>query len=137
MALKGARLLISSWPQLPNDAPTVTGIGEVFFGLGRFDDSVAAYEQAIKVEPAVASHYLHAAEAWRGAQDDAKAIPYLEKTIQLDPMLPDAYGELAAVYSARNEPDRVRQTWEQFVKVFPTSIEARAQLRRLEQSPRP
>jgi hypothetical protein len=132
LALKGARLLISSWPTLPNDAPTLTGIGEVFFDLGRFDDSVAAYEEAIKAEPGVASNYLHAAVAWRGAKNNEKAIQYLEKTLQIDPMIQEAYGELAGIYRSRNEPERVRQTWERFVKVFPTSIEGRAQLRRLE-----
>jgi tetratricopeptide (TPR) repeat protein len=131
MARKGARLLISTYPSSPKDAPMLTGIGDTFYDLGRFDDSIAAYEAAIKVEPEAASNYLQAAKAWRRAKNDAKAVQYLEKTIAIDPMIQEAYGELVAIYVAGNETDLVRRTWERFVKVFPTSIEARAQLRRM------
>jgi tetratricopeptide (TPR) repeat protein len=129
MAVKGARLLISAYPSLPKDAPILRGIGDVFYDLGRYDDAIAAYEAAIKFEPEVASNYLQAARALRGAKNDTDAIRYLEKTTEIDPMIQEAYGELAAIYAARNETDLVRQTWERFVKVFPNSIEARAQLR--------
>jgi tetratricopeptide (TPR) repeat protein len=129
MARKGARLLISAYPSSPKDAPMLMGIGDTFYDLGRLDDSIAAYEAAIKVEPEAASNYLQAAKAWRRAKNDAKAVQYLEKTIAIDPMIQEAYGELVAIYVAGNETDLVRQTWERFVKVFPTSIEARAQLR--------
>lgn len=98
--------------------------------MERFDDATAAYEDAIKVEPGVAANYLHAPEAWRAAKNDARAIQYLEKTIQIDPMIPEAYGELARLYSSFSQPDMVLQTWERFVKVFPMSIEGRAALRR-------
>ena len=131
MARKGARLLISAYPSSPKDAPMLMDIGDTFYDLGRFDDSIAAYEAAIKVEPDVASNYLQAAKAWRGARNNAKAVQYLEKTIAIDPMIQEAYGELVAIYVAGNETDLVRHTWERFVKVFPTSIEARAQLRRM------
>jgi hypothetical protein len=131
MARKGARLLISTYHSFPKDAPILMGIGEVFYDLGRFDDSIAAYEAAMKVEPEVASNYLQAAKAWRGAKNDTKAIQYLEKTIAIDPMIQEAYGELVAIYAARHRTDQVRETWDRFVKVFPTSIEARAQLRRM------
>jgi tetratricopeptide (TPR) repeat protein len=101
------------------------------FDLGRYEDSAAVYEEAIRVEPDAASNYLRAAEACRAAKNDTKAIPYLERTIEIDPMIQEAYGELAAVYSAEGKTDLLRQTWVQFVRVFPGSIEARAQLRRL------
>lgn len=131
MARKGARRLISAYSSSPKDAPILMSIGDTFYDLGRFDDSIAAYEAAMKVEPGLASNYLHAAWAWRGAKNNSKAIQYLEKTIAIDPMIQDAYGELAAIYASGNETDLVRQTWERFVSVFPTSIEARVQLRRM------
>lgn len=132
LARRGARLLIQVHSSSPKDAAVLTGIGQVLFDLGRYEDSATVYEEAIKVEPDVASNYLRAAEACRGAKHETKAIQYLERTIEMDPMIQEAYGELAAVYTAQNKPDLVRQTWVQFVRVFPGSIEARAQLRRLE-----
>jgi tetratricopeptide (TPR) repeat protein len=137
LAIRGARALIEVHSSFPKDAAVLTGIGEVLFDVGRYDDAAAVYEEAIKVQPEVASNYLHAAEAWRGAKNDTKAIHYLEKTIEIDPMIQEAYGELTAIYTAQNETALVRQTWDRFVRVFPGSIEARAQLRRLEGPSRP
>lgn len=132
LARRGAQLLIEVHSSFPKDAAVLTGIGQVLFDLGRYEDSATVYEEAIKVEPEAASNYLRAGQAWRRANNDTKAIQYLEKTIELDPMIQEAYGELAAIYAAENETDLVRETWRRFVRVFPNSIEARAQLRRLE-----
>jgi hypothetical protein len=126
-----ARRLIEVHSTFPKDAPLLTGIGQVLFDLGRYEDSATVYEEAIRLEPDVASNYLRAGEAWRGVKNDSKAIQDLEKTVEIDPMIQEAYGELAAIYAAQNEIDLVRQTLDRFVRVFPGSIEARAQLRRL------
>jgi Tetratricopeptide repeat/Cytochrome c554 and c-prime len=131
LAVKGARLLISSWKSLPQDAAALTGIGEALFSLGRYDDSAAAYEQAIKVEPNIASNYLHAAVAWRAANNETKAIQYLQRTIELDPMIQEAYGELAGIYARRHESDLLRQTWKGLLEAFPKSIEAQLVMREL------
>jgi hypothetical protein len=131
LATKGARLLISAWASLPQDAPALNGIGEVLFSLGRYEDSAAAYEQAIKLDPNVASNYLHAAVAWRAANNDTKAIQYLQRTIELDPLIQEVYGELAGIYAQRHETDMVRQTWESLLEAFPKSIEAQLVMRRM------
>jgi hypothetical protein len=131
LAAKGARLLISSWTSLPQDPPALNGIGEVCFSLGRYEDSAAAYERAIKVEPNVASNYLHAAVAWRAADNETKAIQYLQRTIELDPLIQEAYGELAGIYAQRHESDLLRQTWKDLLEAFPKSVEAQLAMRKV------
>jgi hypothetical protein len=130
LSLRGVRSLMASWRRFPRDAPILAGIGEVFFDLDRYDDSAAAYEQAIKVQPTVASNYLHAAVAWHAANNEAKSVQYLEKAIVLDPLIPDAYGELASVYTNEQRPNLALQTWKRLLNAFPNSIEARIAVER-------
>jgi Flp pilus assembly protein TadD len=50
------------------DADWPTGklnIGNLYLRLGRFDEAVAAYRQALKLDPQLASAWVNLADAWR------------------------------------------------------------------------
>jgi tetratricopeptide (TPR) repeat protein len=121
---QGFQLLLDCWPGFPNDPALVTAIGKALLTAGRGADAAPAFEQAIQMEPNVALHYLHAGVAWKAAHDYKKAIAYLEKAQQLDPLLEEPYLELAEAYSQARDPAMVRQTCERYLKAFPKSLAA-------------
>jgi hypothetical protein len=118
ITLAGMQLLLSCWSKYPNDVAVLTDIGEVLFNVGDNEHSATAYEQAIKLEPDVATHYLHAAVAWRAALDNTKAADYLEKALQLDPLLGEAYRQLGEIYSELGDADKARRTHARYLKAF-------------------
>jgi tetratricopeptide (TPR) repeat protein len=58
-----------------------------------------------------------------------KAIEDFEKALQLDPFLEPAYRELADLYSKSGSLEKVRYTWERYLREFPGSIEAQTGVR--------
>jgi tetratricopeptide (TPR) repeat protein len=122
ITLAGMQLLLSYWPKFPDDVAVLTDIGEVLFNLGDNERSAAAYEQAIKLEPRGATHYLHAAIAWRAAHDDAKAVDYLEKALQLDPLLEAAYRQESEIYAELGDKEMVQRARARYLKAFPGTV---------------
>jgi tetratricopeptide (TPR) repeat protein len=122
LTLAGMQGLISYWSKSPDDVVVITAIGEVLFNVGEDEHSAAAYEQAIKLEPDVATHYFHAAVAWHAAHDDTKAEADLEKALQLDPLLEQAYRLLGEIYFEAGDRDMARRTRERYLEAFPGTV---------------
>ena len=118
LTLAGMQLLVSCWPKFPDDVPLLTAIGQVLFNVGDNEHSATVYQQAIELEPNVATHYLHAAVAWHAAHDDTKAEDYLEKALQLDPLLEEAYRLLGEFYSESGDSEKARRTRERYLQAF-------------------
>ncbi|HEY6290224.1 MAG TPA: hypothetical protein VI455_01505 [Terriglobia bacterium] len=121
---QGFQLLLDCWPNFPDDPPLLSAIGQALLGAGHPSEAAAVYEQAIQIEPKVAINYLHAALAWKAVPDAIKAIDYLNKTQQLDPLLEEPYIELADIYDGAHDGLRVHKTLERYLKAFPQSIRA-------------
>jgi predicted Zn-dependent protease len=124
MILAGMQLLLSCWSKSPNDVAVLTDIGEVLFNVGDCEHSATVYEQALKLEPDVATHYLHAAVAWRAALDKTKAADYLEKALQRDPLLGEAYRQLGEIYSELGDTDMARRTRARYLRAFRGNVAA-------------
>ena len=106
-------------------------IAQVLSNMGENETAAAVYEHVIAVEPGVAPNYLHAGVVWRAAHDDQKAVNYLEKALQLDPLLEECYEELIGIYSTAQNPEKLRQIIERYLTAFPKSLEAQAEFRNL------
>jgi Tfp pilus assembly protein PilF len=65
------------------------------------------------------------ASAAENAGDTENAIKYLEKTLQLDPLLVAPYEHLARLYAANHQLALAHQTYVRFLKAFPENIEAK------------
>jgi len=70
------------------------------------------------------------ASAAETAGADEHAIKYLEKALQLDPLLVAPYEHLAQLYTANHQSALARQTYLRFLKAFPENIEAKRHVRR-------
>lgn len=124
LTLAGMKLLLSCWSKFGDDVAVISDIGEVLFNVGDNEHSAAVYEQAIRVEPDVARHYIHAAAALRAAHDNLKAVDYLEKALQLDPVQRGPYEDLGEIYSELGNTDMARRTRERYRQAFPGSVAA-------------
>jgi hypothetical protein len=124
LILAGMQSLVSCWSKFPDDTAVLTAIGDVLFNVGDNEHSAAVYEQAIKLEPGVATHYLHAAVAWHAAHDDTKAEDDLEKALQIDPLLEEAYRTLGQIYSESGDSDKARRTHERYLEAFHGTVGA-------------
>ena len=76
-----------------------TSIWAARASVGRFDDALVAYRQAIEIDPAIATSYSTIGEvhAYGFGRFDA-AIAWYEKAARLDPGKPGVPAELAHAY---------------------------------------
>ncbi|MGH9343047.1 MAG: tetratricopeptide repeat protein [Terriglobia bacterium] len=122
---QGFRLLLECASNFPNDPAVLSTLGQMFYESGEYTDAEAAYARAIRLEPDVAMNYLQAGLVSEAAHDNIKAVQYFDSALQLDPLLPQPYWELAQIYLEDHDPAMARQTFERYLKTFPEDIEAR------------
>ena len=125
MVFQGHQRLVACLPEFPNDPAVLTSIGQVLLGAGRGIDAATVFERVIRIEPDVASNYLHEGLAWKTAHNNQKAIKYLEKALERDPLLEQPYRELAKTYSEAGNNAMVRVTMDRYRRAFPKSLEAK------------
>lgn len=118
MVNQGIELLQECGGKFPNDPQIMTDLGAALLTAGQGADAAAVFERAIQIEPNVAVHYLRAGLAWKQAHNRKKAIDYMEKALQLDPLMEQPYRELVKIYSEANDPGAAIQTLERFIKAF-------------------
>src|SRR5579863_651854 len=127
---QGFQLLMDKWSKFPNDPAVLTALGKALLVAGHGVEAAALFEQAIRLEPGVALHDLHAGVAWKVAHDDQKAVPYLEKALELDPLLEQPYLELAGIYEEVHDAARRSEIERRYAKAFPENLRAQAASRR-------
>jgi tetratricopeptide (TPR) repeat protein len=66
------------------------GMGDVRLKQGRFDEALAAYQAAQKLDGALAAAYFGEAEVYREQDDCTRALPLLRKATDLDRKFPKA-----------------------------------------------
>jgi hypothetical protein len=122
---RGYQLLFSAWNNFPNDPVLLRAMGQIMGGTKAEADAEALFDKALAVEPNSALVYDDMALAAEKAGDNENAIKYLEKTLQLDPLLVAPYQHLALLYAANHQLALARQTYLRFLKAFPENIEAK------------
>ncbi|MGH7070982.1 MAG: hypothetical protein ACREFO_13365, partial [Acetobacteraceae bacterium] len=122
---RGYQLLFSAWPAFPNDPALLRALGQIASGAKDEKDALALFQKASAVEPDSPLVYYDMALAAEDAHDRENAIRYLEKTLQLDPLLVDPYLQLAQIYTAGHNGARAREIHQRFLKAFPKNIEAK------------
>jgi tetratricopeptide (TPR) repeat protein len=122
---RGYDLLSSALNVFPNDPVLLRAMGQIMGGTKAEADAEALFHKALAVEPNSALLYDDMAFAAEKGGDTGNAIKYLEKTLQLDPVLVDPYEHLARLYIANHQLALARQTYLRFLKAFPENIEAK------------
>jgi serine/threonine-protein kinase len=112
------------------------GLGTVLFYLGRFADSAAAFEEAVRIHPGDARLWGNLADAYEELPDGAarmaeardRAIALMLERLEINPGDADSWIVLAGWRAARGEGAETRQCLDRALALAPAdaSIRARA-----------
>ena len=122
---RGYELLLSAWNNFPNDPVLLRAMAKITGGTKAEATADALFNKALAVEPNSALIYDDMALAAEDAGDSKNAIKYLEKTLQLDPLLVAPYQDLARLYASNHELTLAHETYVRFLKAFPENMEAK------------
>jgi TolB-like protein/class 3 adenylate cyclase/Tfp pilus assembly protein PilF len=93
----------------PNYATAHRAKGLILFGQGRFDESIAEYERALALDPAMISAVIGLGWEYLDVGQTEKGLEFLDKAIRLsphDPALDSCYNGKAWGYFALKQYDR-------------------------------
>ncbi len=95
-------------------------IGCMYLGLHRWERCIAAFEQAIRLDPGSAwcHNRLGVAWAWRGGHDD-EAIAQYRESIRLDPNIGWTHHHLAVSLEHQGHFDEAAAEYQQAARLFP------------------
>ena len=128
-AKRALRLLTAAAPAFAGDPDILGGLGMSLMLTGAGREGARKLEQAIAAEPDNPLRYPAAAAArWQLGQD-TRAIEILREAIRVDPYYVTAYHMIAHIFAERKELDDARSTWEAYLRLVPSSVNARLALR--------
>ncbi|MFH1073525.1 MAG: DUF2723 domain-containing protein [Candidatus Firestonebacteria bacterium] len=78
-------------------------LGVAYFRKGLYDQSLAAYEEAVKLDPNYFKSYFNIGVSYNAKGDIKKALEYFEKTFSKSPAYVDAYYGAANCYFFRKD----------------------------------
>ncbi len=106
----------------PNDAAANGHRGRAYIAEGDYDRAIADFDQAIRLDPALAESYSDRGYAY-GLRDKPgdrdRAMADLGKGIALAPNLGRSYAYRAAIYELRGDPDRAMADARQAIALDP------------------
>lgn len=100
----------------PDDADTVQILmkdGDSAFSEGRLSEAIAAYNEAIDLNPTSPSLYARRARVYVEQGNVESAIADYEKSIELQPRSPENYRALADLYYQQGDYESALQVYEQ------------------------
>jgi TonB family protein len=86
--------------RIPPKAIEANNRGDAHFDAGRYDDAIAAYQQAINLYPRYAEAYLNLGDALKELKRYDEAVNAYQEAIKLNPNNGDAYNGLSDTYEA-------------------------------------
>ena len=109
----------------PRDREMLTQLGVVMIRAHETADAIKVLGAAVSLSPENALVHVNLGNAYREAGMYAKAIAELNRAIELDPSLQDAYRSLEETYLRLGDRQAARQTIDRYLKFMPQSITAR------------
>jgi tetratricopeptide (TPR) repeat protein len=86
---------------------------------GEFDQALADFHQAIRLDPGCAQAYLNRGIAWKAVGEYGKAIADFTEAIDLDPKLTVAFVNRGLTVQAREDYDQALSDFEEAIKLDP------------------
>ncbi len=95
-------------------------LGKLLFQQKQYDDSIAELEQVVGAVPEFAEAHMLLGEAYLQVKKGSKAVPHLEKAIELEPLeMADAHMRLATLYRAAGYTDLAVEHFRQYIEKRP------------------
>lgn len=122
---EGFRILSGIESKFSTDPVVLTSIGAVLQRKKVPAAAVSYFSRAQQLEPLNAGHRLNLAVALTEAGEKTRALAELEKAIEQDPSLKDAYLLLAEIYQESGQAGRRKLILERYLKFMPQSLDVR------------
>jgi tetratricopeptide (TPR) repeat protein len=102
--------------------------GDVLFNMGKYDDSINFYLDAIKLSKPNKELYLKTAECYEKLGEYAKSRSYLRKSIVVDPYFDEAFFRIGETYRQEEKWTKAISSFERAVKLNRENIDYLAAL---------
>jgi len=114
--------------QLPGCALLHHNLGVAYLGVERPQEAFAAFQQAVRLEPALADAWVQLAAIWAGGRDYLAAEEALSRALRLDPASEAALLLQSHVALLRGDLPRAEQIARQVADTRPDSFKAQMAL---------
>jgi predicted CXXCH cytochrome family protein len=98
-----------------------TNLGNVYRAQGKYDLAIAAYQQAIKIEPIFANSYVNLADLYRSQNKEEQAFATLSKGIKAQPRSGMLNYSAGLSLLRQSKPKQAVNLFEQATKVEPNN----------------
>ncbi|MGQ9683398.1 MAG: tetratricopeptide repeat protein [Anaerolineae bacterium] len=124
-AVELRRTATSGQPQDP--AQAIDDLGVTLFGAERYDEALAAYQEAVRLQPNNAQYHRHLGDAlyWQGRPPGGpspqleRAIAAYEEAVKLDPLDSLAWSRLGGCYVEAGRRKDALHAYEEAVRLAP------------------
>jgi tetratricopeptide (TPR) repeat protein len=96
--------------------------GITYFRLKRYDDALADFEQAVRLEPSQSSAYAYRGQAYAALQRHGEALADQDKAIWLDPSNALAYNARGITYSLQGRDDEALADYGRAIQLDPNLV---------------
>lgn len=101
------------------DAKTLVEQGVALNDSGKYDEAIAKYNAAIKLDSTYANAYYEIGYTLFSSGNETEAIPYLQKVLALQPKSAGAYDMLGSIYDDQKEPDKALENYKKGLEIDP------------------
>ena len=105
-----------------NDAAADELLGAAFAGSNKYDDSIAALQDAYAAAPSATQPMYDLVRVYLAAQKPGEAIAFLQSVLKASPSNAEAYVLLGSVQLANKAPDQARQSFMAAIAKQPSSV---------------
>jgi len=112
--------IYSYWVSAPDRAQAEIALAEKLLGAGTYDQAMRHFDRAIQIWPDYADACLNRGLAEHGASHRAEALADLDKALDLDPRLTQAYNERGQIYLENGDAQRTIQDCSKSIQMNPT-----------------
>ncbi len=100
-------------------AVTWHNLGDVYRAVGRTDDALAAYQQAIKLDPRHPVYHNSLGDLYALLERDEEAVATYRQAVALNPDYTLAYNSLAGVYSRLGRDEEALAAYQRVIALTP------------------
>ena len=112
--------------QTPDDFATIQRIANINYDLNQPDSAIVYYEKALTQQPSNAEILTDCAVMYFRNDDTQKALAYLDKAIEINPKLPQAWFNKGFILMIGEEkPAEAIAVWRKFIEIDPESEQSR------------